>query len=198
MYADADVQIFDDPLSALDAHVGQSVFSNVLLDAPKDKTRVLVTHAVHVLPEVDYIYIITDGIIRKHGSYSELMAANGDLSTLVRRFGKQEAEERQSVNHISSDLEASPPVIKTQEMNTSLTMTPTEERNVGAVGGDVYTAYARAGNGKRFLPLLLAALFLVQALSVTSSYWLVWWQADCFHWEQRFYVCLPFPSPIVI
>ena len=50
-----------DPLSALDAHVGQAVFENVLRANPSGKTRILVTHALHFLPQVDHILTILDG-----------------------------------------------------------------------------------------------------------------------------------------
>ena len=50
-----------DPLSALDAHVGKAVFENVLRANLSGKTRILVTHALHFLPQVDYILTIGNG-----------------------------------------------------------------------------------------------------------------------------------------
>ncbi|EEB98739.1 hypothetical protein MPER_01703, partial [Moniliophthora perniciosa FA553] len=90
IYCDTDIQIFDDPLSALDAHVGKAVFQNVLLNAPAGKTRILVTHALHFLPQVDYIYVVADGRIVERGTYNELMevAVNRCLGQdLVQRLG---------------------------------------------------------------------------------------------------------------
>lgn len=49
LYHEADILIFDDPLAALDAHVGQAIFDNAMrksIDA--GKTVLLVTHALHV------------------------------------------------------------------------------------------------------------------------------------------------------
>ncbi|KAF8067032.1 P-loop containing nucleoside triphosphate hydrolase protein, partial [Lyophyllum atratum] len=73
IYCDTDIQIFDDPLSALDAHVGKAVFQNVLHNSLSGKTRVMVTHALHFLPQVDYIYTIADDCIAERGTYAELM-----------------------------------------------------------------------------------------------------------------------------
>lgn len=56
IYVNADILIFDHPLSALDAHVGKSVCNNVFLGAAAGKTRILVTHTLHFLPQVEYIY----------------------------------------------------------------------------------------------------------------------------------------------
>lgn len=49
LYHQADIFIYDDPLSALDAHVGQAIFDNAMLKSVREgKTVLLVTHALHV------------------------------------------------------------------------------------------------------------------------------------------------------
>ena len=53
VYANKDLVLMDDPISALDANVKKKIFENVFLDELKDKTRVLVTHAVDFLHLVD-------------------------------------------------------------------------------------------------------------------------------------------------
>lgn len=50
LYADADVYLIDDCLSALDAHVGKNVFDQVLNGELKHKTVIFVTHALHYMP----------------------------------------------------------------------------------------------------------------------------------------------------
>ena len=58
-----------DPLSALDAHVGKAVFENVLRNNLSGKTRILVTHALHFLPQADYILTIVDGRVAEVINY---------------------------------------------------------------------------------------------------------------------------------
>ena len=53
VYANRDIVLMDDPLSALDAHVKKKIFEQVLCQELKDKTRILVTHALDTLPRVD-------------------------------------------------------------------------------------------------------------------------------------------------
>ena len=48
----------DDPISALDANVKKKIFKNVFIGKLRDKTRVLVTHAVDFLHLVDRIIVI--------------------------------------------------------------------------------------------------------------------------------------------
>ena len=70
VYSDSDIALLDDPLSAVDAHVGSAILEECLLDGPlASKTRVLVTHALHVLAKTDYIYVVEDGVIREQGTY---------------------------------------------------------------------------------------------------------------------------------
>ena len=47
LYYSSDIVCLDDPLSALDAHVGKHVFENAILGSLERKTRLLVTHALH-------------------------------------------------------------------------------------------------------------------------------------------------------
>lgn len=66
VYSQADIYFFDNPLSALDSNVGASVFNNVL--GPNGllagKTRIIVTHDVFFLPQVNRILLIKDGQIK--------------------------------------------------------------------------------------------------------------------------------------
>jgi ATP-binding cassette subfamily C (CFTR/MRP) protein 1 len=74
-YSNSDVYLFDDPLSAVDSHVGKHIFEKVL--GPKGllkrKTRVLVTHGVVYLPFMDNIFVMKDGEISETGTYQELV-----------------------------------------------------------------------------------------------------------------------------
>ena len=44
IYKDPKIILLDDPLSAVDAHVGKKILKNCLLRHCGDKTRVLVSH----------------------------------------------------------------------------------------------------------------------------------------------------------
>jgi len=61
VYADKDLILLDDPISALDANVKKKIFKNLLLNHLKNKTRILVTHAVDFLHLVDRILVIKEG-----------------------------------------------------------------------------------------------------------------------------------------
>ena len=75
VYSDADVYLLDDPLSAVDSHVGKQLFEKVI--GPngmlREKTRVMVTHSVTYLPSVDHIIVMSKGGIREAGTFQELI-----------------------------------------------------------------------------------------------------------------------------
>jgi hypothetical protein len=64
IYQDADIYLLDDPLSAVDAHVGQFLFQECICKTLKKKTRLLVTHHIHYLSSCDKILIIQEGKVR--------------------------------------------------------------------------------------------------------------------------------------
>ena len=64
VYADSDLYLLDDPLSAVDAHVGQFLFRETICNILKSKTRIMVTHQVQYLPYCDQIIALRDGTSR--------------------------------------------------------------------------------------------------------------------------------------
>ena len=89
----ADLYYLDDPLSAVDAHVGAHMFEKVI--GPhgmlKGKTRLLVTHSAKYLSQMDRIFVMKDGRISEQGNYQELLAAGGEFSDfLVEYLSEQE------------------------------------------------------------------------------------------------------------
>ncbi|XP_055860701.1 multidrug resistance-associated protein 1-like isoform X2 [Biomphalaria glabrata] len=92
VYQDCDIYLLDDPLSAVDSHVGKAMFDNVI--GPhgllKDKTRILVTHGVHFLPQVDTIVVMNEGQISEVGSYEELLAHDGPFARFLKVHLSQE------------------------------------------------------------------------------------------------------------
>ena len=72
VYANSDIILMDDPLSALDAHVKRKIFNKVCWKELVNKTRLLVTHSVEFLDRVDRIIVIEKGIIILNGSFEEL------------------------------------------------------------------------------------------------------------------------------
>jgi ABC-type bacteriocin/lantibiotic exporter with double-glycine peptidase domain len=72
VYANTDIYLMDDPISALDANVRKSIFKQVFQGLLENKTRILVTHAVDFLHLADKIIVMNQGEVQAMGTYQEL------------------------------------------------------------------------------------------------------------------------------
>ncbi|XP_053408516.1 multidrug resistance-associated protein 1-like isoform X2 [Mercenaria mercenaria] len=92
VYNNADIYMLDDPLSAVDSHVGKHIFNKVIGSKGllRNKTRILVTHGVHWLPMVDTIVVMVDGRVSELGSYEELMSHDGAFAQFLKVYLTQE------------------------------------------------------------------------------------------------------------
>jgi len=62
-YANSDIYLLDDPISALDIHVGSMVMEKGIKKFLEGKTRIIATHALPYLKFFDYIYHMDNGEI---------------------------------------------------------------------------------------------------------------------------------------
>ncbi|KAK5808060.1 P-loop containing nucleoside triphosphate hydrolase protein [Linnemannia elongata] len=207
VYYDADVVLLDDPLSAVDAHVGKYLFKNCILGALQGKTRVLVTHQLHVLPQVDYVICMKDGEIVERGTFHELMVNDGEFASLMKAHGGiEESEEVADDNSVDSavtttgaekvaggvseDGNGEKTDEKKEGGKAKKGLMSQEERATGSVDGTIYKTYVNAAGGKFLVPLLLFLLIITQVAKVGNDLWLSWWTKDNFHKSQKFYMVL--------
>ena len=74
VYADADIYLLDDPLSAVDPKVARSLYKNAIEGALKGKTIILVTHQVDYVKNCENIIVIENGKVLGSGTLDELSA----------------------------------------------------------------------------------------------------------------------------
>ncbi|KAF3988772.1 hypothetical protein FT663_03860 [Candidozyma haemuli var. vulneris] len=96
VYARADVYLLDDPLSAVDEHVGRHLIDHVL--GPngllKSKCKILATNAIHVLSIADNMHMVKDGSLVEQGTYLEIMSQErSQLRQLILSFGKKRGDD---------------------------------------------------------------------------------------------------------
>uniref|UniRef100_A0A2K5LVY3 Multidrug resistance-associated protein 1-like n=1 Tax=Cercocebus atys TaxID=9531 RepID=A0A2K5LVY3_CERAT len=92
VYSGADIYLLDDPLSAVDVHVGKQLFEKVIgsLGLLKNKTRILVTHNLTLLPQMDLIVVMESGRIAQMGTYQELLSKTRNLTNLHQVISEEE------------------------------------------------------------------------------------------------------------
>lgn len=165
-YSDSDIILLDDPLSAVDAHVGESILKDCLLSGPlAGKTRVLVTHAMHVLARTDYIYLMDSGRIVEEGTFKSLINDGKEFARIVEEFGaaeKEESEKTEGENKGVEKVDLETEGVKVGEKKEKTHLMQDEERNRGAVSSAVYTSYLRFAGGLIWAPFILLLLTLYQ------------------------------------
>ncbi|XP_038877675.1 ABC transporter C family member 2-like isoform X3 [Benincasa hispida] len=189
VYSNSDVYIFDDPLSALDAHVAREVFEKCIRGELRGKTRVLVTNQLHFLSQVDRILLVHEGVVKEEGTYEELYENGKLFKRLMESAGKMEdtSEEKEdsqtSDNKKSPDLPASGmakdfekdanPSKKYKEQKPVLIKQ--EERETGVVSWNVLVRYKNALGGLWVVIILLLCYVLSETLRIFRSVWLSRW-----------------------
>ncbi|KAK7024232.1 hypothetical protein VNI00_016449 [Paramarasmius palmivorus] len=192
LYFGSKITLFDDPLSALDAHVAKDVFENVMQGALAGTTRIIVTHALHFLPHMDYIVTLNDGAIVEEGTYSELMAKGGAFARFIEEFGSTESQEESADKRSPEKKTEDNPAVRGEKKRdtTSKKLMQTEDRNVGSVSFSTYMNFFRAGRLPFTFPLFVIAVLFFQGSSVLSPYWLVWWQEETFDMAKGIYMTI--------
>ncbi|PWU90062.1 putative multidrug resistance-associated protein [Trypanosoma cruzi] len=95
VYADRELYLLDDPLSALDAHVGERIVADVLLGQLACKTRILATHQLHVLSRADYVVVVGDGAVRFAGRHEEFMGSPVYKEVVAQDARQQQHQEKE-------------------------------------------------------------------------------------------------------
>ncbi|KAJ6639011.1 Multidrug resistance-associated protein 1, partial [Pseudolycoriella hygida] len=106
VYHEADIYLLDDPLSAVDAHVGQHIFECVIgpTGLLANKTRIVVTHAVNYLPKVDKIFVLKDGTITESGDYITLLKRGGAFAEFLLEFVRDAVQDANDDEHFESQI----------------------------------------------------------------------------------------------
>ena len=87
VYADADLVVMDDPLSALDAHVGKDLFRKCVRGALRTKAVLLVTHQLQFVNQADHVIVMFQGKIAERGTYDELVSKDkGAFKALMESY----------------------------------------------------------------------------------------------------------------
>ncbi|XP_069761773.1 multidrug resistance-associated protein 1 isoform X2 [Narcine bancroftii] len=136
VYSNNAVYLLDDPLSAVDAQVGRHIFEKVI--GPKGllngKTRVLVTHGITFLPQMDKIFVMVDGKISESGTYKELLEQKGAFSEFLRVHAPAESED----DPVVKDQDENP--TSPQKSLNSVPVSPFHKSNSPSVLTDQETA----------------------------------------------------------
>ncbi|KAF3771283.1 hypothetical protein M406DRAFT_248309 [Cryphonectria parasitica EP155] len=184
IYFDADIILMDDPLSAVDAHVGRHIFDNAILGLLKDKCRILATHQLWVLNRCDRIIWMDQGKIQAIDTFDNLMRDNTGFQQLMESTAVE--EKREEGEGITQAVDAND--TKGKKKKKAKGLMQSEERAVSTVPWSVYLDFLRASGSVLNGPLVLGVLVIAQASNVISGLWLSWWTSNKYDLSMGTYI----------
>uniref|UniRef100_A0A8C8J914 Uncharacterized protein n=1 Tax=Oncorhynchus tshawytscha TaxID=74940 RepID=A0A8C8J914_ONCTS len=174
LYNEADVYLLDDPLSAVDSHVAKHIFDHVIgpEGALKGKTRILVTHGISFLPQVNNIMVMVEGRVSEMGSYQELLQQNGAFAEFLRNYSLEDIIEDEATVDLIDEEEDFP-----DDVLSNHTDMVDSEPVVEAKRNKVFWEYAKAVGP--LLTLFICFLYGCQsAAAIGANVWLSQWTND--------------------
>ncbi|KAK9720652.1 ABC transporter [Popillia japonica] len=172
VYRQADIYLLDDPLSAVDTHVGKHLFEECIMGFLGSKTRILVTHQLQFLKRADLIIVYNNGKIEAQGTFAELSKANTDFTKML--IAADETSEKA--------VDVKRPLSR-QESVVSTGSTDAEEKGVAKQmeeeviipSKSVLWDYIAAAGTKFGIIFLFTVIIVSQVVSSGTDYFVSWW-----------------------
>ncbi|KAH0807341.1 hypothetical protein GEV33_015450 [Tenebrio molitor] len=155
IYRDADIYLLDDPLSAVDAHVAQYIFSECIIKYLKDKCVILVTHQVQYLKDEPRLYQLNRGTLCRLKKSKELQPSTFTVKNI------EQVSDAQTL-HESLKNDAEPSEVK-------------EHRSTGNSFKKIYGVYFRAGGNWLVTCVILFSFVLIQCCASCIEFFLSHW-----------------------
>ncbi|KAK2853475.1 hypothetical protein Q5P01_006136 [Channa striata] len=206
VYANKDIFLLDDPLSAVDAHVGKHIFEECIKKELQGKSIILVTHQLQYLEFCDEILVLEDGEVREAGNHLALVKANGRYAQLITNYqmeqSKTQKEKEDSSTQDTAQLKEvelgdhadngiiNPAFDMSDEKDDGTTdekistdkvgdqLVSKESSTEGSVSWRVYHQYCQAAGGYFIVFLTILNIVLMIGSTAFSSWWLSFWLGD--------------------
>ncbi|KAH8359400.1 hypothetical protein KR093_006524 [Drosophila rubida] len=195
VYRRAEIYLLDDPLSAVDTHVGRHLFDQCMRGYLRSELVILVTHQLQFLEQADLIVIMDEGKISAMGTYDAMQRSGLDFAQLLSEptIGDQHtSEDKDKVSGDPDEDNQSSRVGKSsrqtsrtdsckstnsiaESIDQETPMSRQESRIKGKIGFGLYVEYLTAG-GCWFVISVLVFLYLItqfvgSAADIFLSYW---------------------------
>lgn len=191
VYWNLDIILLDDVLSAVDAHVGKYIMDNCICGLLKDKTRLLATHQLSMLPYADRVIFLDSSGHASIGTVDDLKESVPEFDRLL-TFGNQgessdasdeEEEEVESEELELAKIATQKEAIDKDAQKKAGALMREEDRAVDSVDPKVYLQFFKLGGG--FLsyaigPILLMLIIFSTFCQLFTNTWLSFWTGDKF------------------
>ena len=181
LYADVDIYLLDDPLSAVDREVAKQIFDACIgpRSILREKTRLLVTHQIHFLIEFDQTVLIENGHFKPKEEFNQLRSKEEPINAL-----DEDTNADKRTNDKEQIISSKVILIEAIANNKSVLL---EEATVkGRVSWSVWSRLlTRSPLGYSGLFLLIFFLFFGEVLFDASNCWLAFWSSRTHNVQQK-------------
>ncbi|KAJ6161271.1 ABC transporter integral membrane type 1, partial [Penicillium chermesinum] len=185
IYFNAELVLMDDPLSAVDAHVGRHIMDKAICGLLKGRCRILATHQLHVLSRCDRIIVMDAGKVHAFDTFDNLLRDNELFQRLMSSSKQEESEEdAEEQDEIDIEKDAVEPANEEEAKPAEPTagkapnvLMQQEDKATASVGWEIWRAYILA-SGSYFNAF--AVIFLLCVANVANmwcSLWLSYWSS---------------------
>ncbi|XP_027870979.1 multidrug resistance-associated protein 9 isoform X1 [Xiphophorus couchianus] len=204
VYANKDIYLLDDPLSAVDAHVGKHIFEECIKKELQGKSVILVTHQLQYLEFCDDILVLEEGEVREAGNHQALMKANGRYAQLISNYQMEQSEtqkeeeeekEEEEASHkeaaeirqradsgivnpafdMSDETDDGAPADQKPAVTGEDQLVSQESSTEGSVSWRIYHQYCQAVGGYFVTFLTVFIIVLMIGSTAFSNWWLSYW-----------------------
>ncbi|XP_023646215.1 ATP-binding cassette sub-family C member 12 isoform X1 [Paramormyrops kingsleyae] len=205
VYSNKDILLLDDPLSAVDSHVGKHIFEECIKKELKGKSVILVTHQLQYLEFCDEILLLDNGEIKEIGTHKELMKLERHYAKLINNYKLEqsnneskadsepnaaECNEKNDADGVANGIE-NPAFDMSDESGrtngpkaesaspdvegTSDQLVSKESAQEGSVTWRTYHQYCTAAGGYIIVLITFIIFLLLVGTTAFSSWWLSYW-----------------------
>ncbi|XP_013873444.1 multidrug resistance-associated protein 9 isoform X2 [Austrofundulus limnaeus] len=202
VYSNKDIFLLDDPLSAVDVHVGKHIFEECIKKELRGKSVILVTHQLQYLEFCEEILVLEDGEIREAGDHQTLMKADGRYAQMISNYQMEQSKTRKEDEEevspeetaelkeprrradsgimnpafdMSDEKEDGTTDNQKSAENTDDQLVSKETSTEGSVSWRVYHQYCQAVGGYFVTLLTILNIVLMIGSTAFSNWWLSHW-----------------------
>ncbi|KAK0081216.1 hypothetical protein PV326_007800 [Microctonus aethiopoides] len=181
VYTNALLYLFDDPLSALDVHVGKHIYEECINKYLHGHTRILVTHQIQLLHDVDKIIVMKDGGVFATGTYRDLINMGIDFENVFDQGSFVDELEKKSSSHshknsrgniISMDTFSASNMKKEDENELKEVE---ETRETGKIDSSIWKSYIKSGGNYCIIFLAILPFIAAQLSGSGVDWFLTYW-----------------------
>ena len=187
---DANLVLLDDPLSAVDAHVGAHLLTHCIFGLLRRERRtvVMATHQLFSLSRVEHCILLDQGEIVADGTPEEVAQTDHEFGAVL---------QAELTSSPAADTVATRDAQQTQQLDDGIKRSPAEtltggdkgqgkgqgkgklvvdeDRSQGTVGKETYIYHLRAGGGWRYGAAVCCVSGLCQLARIGADVWLAIW-----------------------